>query len=120
MKPIVTIITQKERARKPGEVPLHRVPVVDHKGNVRGHVGQNASAATAARFIGRAGMELKQHEGRKSWVADKPPPKPKPQIVVAPGAAPAAKPATKPDQSAAKGSVTKHPDKPKTHVRPRS
>jgi hypothetical protein len=118
MKPIVTVITHKERKRQPGEVPLHRIPVVDHKGNVRGHVGERASAATAARFIGRPGMELKDHEGRQSWVADKPPPKPKPQIVVAPAAAPAAKPDA--NKAAAKGSVTKHPDKPKTHVRPRS
>jgi hypothetical protein len=34
----------------PGRVDANHIPVVDHKGQVRGHVGPLATAATAVRF----------------------------------------------------------------------
>lgn len=64
-------------ARKPGEVPAHRIPVFDHKGNTRGHVGHTASDATVSRLLGRPGASLGEKNGRQAWIGHKPPP-PKP------------------------------------------
>lgn len=65
-------------ARKPGEVPAHRIPVFDHLGNTRGHVGHTASGATVSRLLGRHGASLGEKNGRQAWVGHKPPPPPKP------------------------------------------
>lgn len=85
------------KERKVGVVREGRIPIYDHEGNQRGHVGPNATSATVARFIGRHGAELKKKDGRDAWVGPKPPPKPKPKFPAAgmsgapgaPGAAPA-------------------------------
>lgn len=55
-----------ERKRKSGEVPTNRIPIVDHKGNLRGHVGHTATEATVARFVGR-GATLEKENGRLTW-----------------------------------------------------
>lgn len=113
----MTLVTPPsiKRERKPGEPPLRKIGVYDHKGNLVGHVGYKATEVTAARFLGRRGAELKTKAGRPAWVGKKPPPPP-PVIVQG------APPATRLDKSLAadKGSVTDKPDKPKTHARPRS
>ncbi len=57
---------------KPGQPPVNRIPVIDHKGNMRGHVGKTATAATVARFTGRYGAKLGKHEGRTAWLGDAP------------------------------------------------
>lgn len=62
----------------PGEIPAHRIPIHDHKGNVRGHVGHTATSATVARFLGHHGAELKTVKGRETWVGQPPPPPPPP------------------------------------------
>lgn len=112
-----------DRKRKPGDAPLHRVPVFDHKGNMRGHVARSATAVGAARVLGRTGAKLKAKDGRPAWIGDKPPPKPKPKFGQ-PNPASAATSGMK-DQTvqislrADKGQVTKKPDKPEAHARPR-
>ena len=37
---------------KPGTLPDNKIPIFDHKGNRRGHVGRLASSATVSRFTG--------------------------------------------------------------------
>lgn len=69
-----------KKNQKSGEVPENRIPIVDHEGNVRGHVGHTANQATVARFLGRHGAELKQQDGRLTWVGKEPPPPPAPNI----------------------------------------
>ena len=104
--------------RKPGEAPPNRVPIFDHLGNMRGHVGHTATPATIARFINQHGAKLGKKNGRPAWIGPEPPPPkkpPKPKFNPAAAAA-AAPPAEKPpgsDQAhtleislrAAKGSV---------------
>jgi len=55
------------KKRKPGTVPPDRIPVLDQRGNVAGHVGPRATAATAARFTKRTGAKLMKRNGRDSW-----------------------------------------------------
>lgn len=75
--------------RTPGECPAHRIPIFDHKGNMRGHVGYTASQATVARFLGRHGADLTDKDGRKAWVGHTPPPPPPPPtIIMGDGSAP--------------------------------
>lgn len=69
---------------KPGHPPLHRIPIFDHKGNMRGHVGHSATQATVARFLGRHGAKLGKMEGRTAWIGDVPPPPPPPDFVMGP------------------------------------
>lgn len=57
-----------------GEVAPHRIPIYDHKGNMRGHVGRTATGATVARFLGRHGAKLGEKDGRDAWIGDRPPP----------------------------------------------
>jgi len=117
-----------QRERKPGEAPLHRIPIYDHKGNQRGHVGHTATEATVARFLGRRGATLKQKDGRKVWVGDKPPEPPKPKFQKPqPGAGAGDGPnnanstaahSLEISLKAAKGSTTDKPTAPKAHARP--
>lgn len=118
-----------KRERKPGEAPLHRVPIFDHKGHERGHVGQTATAATVARFIGPHGSKLTKKNGRPAWVGDKPPVPPKPKFPPKPqsGAQPnepnnaksGASQSIEISLKAAKGSTTDKPGKPDTRARPK-
>lgn len=62
----------------PGEIPEHRIPIHDHKGNVRGHVGRTATSATVARFLGHHGAKLGMKDGRQAWIGEPPPPPPPP------------------------------------------
>lgn len=64
----------KELKHAPGEVAPHRIPIFDHKGNVRGHVGRTATAATVARFLGQHGAQLGEKDGRQAWLGKRPPP----------------------------------------------
>lgn len=68
----------KDLKQKPGHPPLNRIPIFDHKGNMRGHVGRTATDATVSRFLGRPGAKLGKKEGRTAWIGDKPPPPPPP------------------------------------------
>jgi hypothetical protein len=56
------------KQRKIGAVPPNRIPVIDRHGFVRGHVGERASAPTAARFTNNPAMKLGEHNGRTSWI----------------------------------------------------
>lgn len=67
-----------------GEVAAHRIPIFDHKGNMRGHVGHRATGATVARFLGRHGADLTDKDGRVAWVGHKPPPPPPPPPTILP------------------------------------
>jgi hypothetical protein len=60
------------KQRKPGDAPLHRIPVFDHEGNMRGHVGHTATSATVARIIGRHGATLGKRGNRQAWLGPKP------------------------------------------------
>ena len=57
----------KKKQRKPGEVPPGKFGVYDSDGNLRGHVGPRATAATAARFTGQTGAVLAKKDGREAW-----------------------------------------------------
>lgn len=82
MKPIKTKPFEPPQGEpKPGHPPMNRILVVDHKGNIRGHVGKTATAATAARFVGHHGASLGKHEGRDAWITDPPPKKPPPMMM---------------------------------------
>ena len=50
-------------------LPDHRIPIYDHEGNMRGHVGHKATAATVSRFIGQHGAKLGKKDGRDAWIA---------------------------------------------------
>jgi hypothetical protein len=67
------------RERKPGEAPLHRVPIFDHKGYMHGHVGHHATSSTVARLLGHHGAKLGTKDGRPAWIGRTPPPPPLPQ-----------------------------------------
>jgi hypothetical protein len=96
----------------PGTLPENRIPVLDHRGRYRGHVGPNGISATVARFTKTHGAKLVEIDGSPAWVA------PKPRSQRASNAdAPNEKHAS--DLRAARGSVTTHPTKPQAHARPR-
>lgn len=122
---------------KPGDPPLNRLPIYDHEGNMRGHVGKTATQATVARFIGRHGATLGEKNGRKAWLGPKPPPAPPPtpnqpdptavavadrnnqgKLAIAEHQS-AAKHKLSIELNAAKGSATKTPSKPVTRARPK-
>ena len=56
----------------PGGAPANRIPIVDHKGRARGHVGPKATAATVSRFFDGHGSALAQHNGRTVWKEKRP------------------------------------------------
>lgn len=87
------------KGRKPGTVPDNRIAIVDHEGNIRGHVGRTATQAVVARIVGRHGSTLGQHAGKKAWKVPAPPP-PKPPRPQMPSSAPNAA------QGASKGGHT--------------
>ena len=52
----------------PGTLPANRIAVLDHKGQMRGHVGQKATALTASRFLGGKPAYLdKDEKGKPCW-----------------------------------------------------
>ena len=60
----------KKKQRRPGQVPPGRIPVLDRKGQLRGHVGPRATSVTASRFTGQPGAVLtkgKSKGERDSW-----------------------------------------------------
>src|SRR5208282_5742119 len=69
----------KKPEDQPGVLPKHRIPIFDHKGNMRGHVGHKATSLTVARFIGQYGAKLGKKDGRDAWIGPKPPPPKKSQ-----------------------------------------
>jgi hypothetical protein len=75
------------KERKPGTVREGRIPIYDHEGHMRGHVGPHATSATVARFVGRHGSTLGKRDGRHAWIGPPPPPKPKPKPIPKPVAA---------------------------------
>ena len=64
----------------PGTLHPHHIPIFDHKGRHRGHVGPKATAATVARFTGQHGSKLGKVDGKIAWISPPPPPPPKPQV----------------------------------------
>lgn len=114
-------VLKDAKPETPGVVPAHRIPIFDHNGHMRGHVGPKATSVTVARFLNRHGAKLGTKDGRPAWIGQEPPKPPKPTKPAAPKPTPAAAQAHKLEISlkAAKGSVTKTPTKPETHVRPR-
>ena len=100
------------KEREPGTVRESRIPIYDHKGQMRGHVGPNATSVTVARFINLQGAKLGKKDGRQAWLGPKPPlPKPpKMPAQAKPAAGPTGQGATstiKISLSADKGSVGK-------------
>ena len=59
------------KPRKPGTVPPGKIGVYDAAGNIRGHVGPKATAASAARFTHRTDAVLGKVDGRPAWVLPK-------------------------------------------------
>jgi len=117
---------RKKSGDKPGLLHEHHIPIFDHAGNHRGHVGPKATAATVSRFIHQHGAKLGKKDGKTAWIGPKPPP-PKPPQVDPTAVAVAEKQAQAKPQthklsielSQAKGSVTKTPTKPETRARPK-
>lgn len=72
------LIVAGAKKAKPHEVAPNRVPIFDHKGNLRGHVGKRASAAILPHFGIRHGGKLVK-EGtignRPEWHGNPPPKK---------------------------------------------
>ena len=64
-------------ARRPtiGKVPVSRIALVDHRGNVRGNVTAASSQANVSRFsgMGRNAKLVTVAGGRKEWHGAKPP-----------------------------------------------
>lgn len=60
-------VPRKAKAPTPGLPPEGRLGIYDSKGNMRGHVGPKASAATVRRFGIEA--ELSEKHGRPAWCA---------------------------------------------------
>jgi hypothetical protein len=118
----------------PGTLHPHHIPIVDHKGRHRGHVGPKATAATVARFTGQHGAKLGKHDGKVAWISPPPPP-PKPKEADPTAVAVAAQHAKGKlavaahqaeakhkltiELNQAKGSATKTPSKPETSARPK-
>jgi hypothetical protein len=69
MKPVAERTNIPQRKRKPGEAPLHRIPIFDKAGNQIAHVGHTATAATVARFTNTPGARLGTKNGRRAWLA---------------------------------------------------
>ena len=124
----------KKPEDSPGTLHPHHIPIFDHKGQHRGHVGPKATAATVARFTGQHGSKLGKQDGKLAWISPPPPP-PQPKQADPTAVAVAAqnaqgKLAVAEHQSQAKhkltievnqakGSVTKKPTKPETRARPK-
>ena len=122
-------VLQPERKKAedaPGMLHPHHIPIFDHRGRMRGHVGPKATAATVARFIGQHGAKLGKKDGKTAWIGPVPP-KPKPPQVDPTAVAVAETQAKAKPQAhklsielkQAKGSVTKTPSKPETRARPK-
>jgi hypothetical protein len=117
----------KKPEPKPGVLNEHHIPIYDHKGRMRGHVGPLATASTVARFTGQHGSKLGKKEGKTAWLSPPPPPPPKPQID--PTAVAVAKATPKPSNESHKVEISvkqamgsaskKKPDKPETRARPK-
>lgn len=117
----------------PGTLHPHHIPIYDHKGRHRGHVGPKATAATIVRFTGQHGSKLVKKDGKDAWVSPPPPPKPDradPTAVAVASQNVQGKIAIAKHQSEAKhklaielnqakGSATKTPSKPETRARPK-
>lgn len=56
----------------PGIVPDHRIPILDHKGRMRGHVGHKATSVTVSRFTGTLDNKLAEIGGRTVWIGAPP------------------------------------------------
>jgi hypothetical protein len=117
---------RKKPDEAPGTLHPHHIPIFDHKGRMRGHVGPKATAATIARFTGQHGSKLGKHDGKVAWISPPPPPPPPPQIDPTAVAVAETQAKAKPQTSKleielkqAKGSVTKTPSKPETRARPK-
>jgi hypothetical protein len=73
------LITAGAKQAKPHEVAPNRVPIYDHKGRLRGHVGKRASAAILPHFGLTNGGELVKGgkiDNRPEWHGSPPPRKP--------------------------------------------
>src|SRR5574337_907254 len=70
---------RKKPENAPGTLHPHHIPIYDHKGRHRGHVGPKATAATVARFIGQHGAKLGKKDGKVAWIGPVPPPPKPPQ-----------------------------------------
>ena len=113
----------------PGTFPKHHTPIYDHKGRLRGRVGNLASSITVARFTGQHGSKLGKKDGRTAWISPPPPPPPKPQIDPTAVAVAKATPQPKPSNESHKVEISvkqamgsaskKKPDKPDTRARPK-
>ena len=63
---------RKAEKPEPFNVRAGRVPVLDHKKILRGHVGPKATEATLGRFGLTHGGTLQTCEGRQCWVGNPP------------------------------------------------
>ena len=55
----------------PGTVPANRIPVYDHRGNMRGTVSHKASSAGVSRLTGTHNNKLGRKGGRLAWLGSK-------------------------------------------------
>lgn len=68
------VMPPKPKAKKPEpfNVRAGRIPVLDHKKIMRGHVGPKATEATLPRFGVKHGGSLQTVQGRRCWVGNEP------------------------------------------------
>lgn len=97
---------QEIDTRDPGDCPAGRVPVIRADGSRAGHVGGHSGGAVAERLLGSQGVRLGTHQGKPAWRQTKP-------------SAPRPDPRHAKNLLAAKGSLTRNPDAPKAHARPK-
>jgi hypothetical protein len=62
----------KAKPPQPFNVRAGRIPVLDHRKVMRGHVGPRASEATLPRFGLKHGGTLQKCQGRDCWVGNPP------------------------------------------------
>jgi hypothetical protein len=83
------------KPRKVGSVAPNKIPIFDHRGNLRGAVGHKATSVTVSRFTGTPGAKLGRKGNRQAWLGAAP---------LADAGAPAQQPETA-NHKAARGSV---------------
>jgi hypothetical protein len=102
-------VSQHDAPKRPkaADVPPSYIPIIDERGNQRGHVhGLKASEATVARF-GVKNARLRKIDGKLSWAGE------------ASGNIRHRQELQAQHVKANKGSVTKHPTAPETTARPK-
>jgi len=91
-----------------GELPAHRIAVIDQQGNRRGHVSAKTGSAATALRMGVKNARLKKIDGTLSWAGE-----------ASGNIRRRAEIKLQQQRGTAKGSVSFNPTKPETSARPK-